>query len=95
MKKHKNIGIIGLGHYVPKKVLTNKDLEGMVDTSDEWITTRTGIKERRIAASGESTSVLAFNAAREALKNANLKPEDLELIKIGRASCRERVSSPV
>ena len=79
-KNKKNIGIIGLGSYLPKKVLTNKDLEGMVDTNDEWITTRTGIKERRIAASHESTSVLAFNAAKEALKKANLKPEDIELI---------------
>ncbi len=76
----KKIGIIGLGSYAPKKVITNKDLEGMVDTSDEWITTRTGIKERRIASSDESTSILAFNAAREALKNAKLKPEDIELI---------------
>jgi len=81
MKKRKNnIGIIGLGSYLPKKILTNKDLEGMVDTSDEWITTRTGIKERRIASSSESTSILAFNAAKDALKNAKVKPEDLELI---------------
>jgi len=79
-KSKKNIGIIGLGFYVPKKVLTNKDLEGMVETSDEWITTRTGIKERRISSSTESTSTLAFNAAKEALKNANLEPLDLELI---------------
>ena len=79
-KRKKNIGIIGLGRYLPKKILTNKDLEGMVDTSDEWITTRTGIKERRIAASDEPTSILACNAAKEALKNAKVKPEDLELI---------------
>lgn len=79
-KKKKNIGIIGLGCYVPKKILTNKELEGMVDTSDEWITTRTGIKERRLAAKEESTSVLAYNAALEALKNAKIKPEDVELI---------------
>ncbi len=78
--KLKKVGIIGLGCYVPKKVLTNKDLEGMVDTSDEWITTRTGIKERRIASVQESTSVLATNAALEALKNAKIKPEDLDLI---------------
>ncbi len=76
----KNIGILGLGCYVPKKVLTNKDLEGMVETSDEWITTRTGIKERHIAAPTETTSVLATNAAREALKNAKIEPQDLELI---------------
>ncbi|MBI5872556.1 MAG: ketoacyl-ACP synthase III [Candidatus Omnitrophica bacterium] len=78
--KRKKVGIVGLGCYVPKKVLTNKDLEGMVDTSDEWITTRTGIKERRIAAANESTSTLATNAAIEALKNAKIKPEDLDLI---------------
>jgi 3-oxoacyl-[acyl-carrier-protein] synthase III len=76
----KNVGIIGLGRYVPSKILTNKDLEGMVDTSDEWITTRTGIKERRIASDNEFTSTLAFNAAKEALKDAKLNPEDLELI---------------
>lgn len=79
-RRKKHIGIIGLGSYVPKKVLTNKDLEKMVDTSDEWITTRTGIKERRIADASESTSTLAFNAAKEALKNAKLDPKDLELI---------------
>ncbi len=78
--KFKNVGIVGLGCYLPKKVLTNKDLEGIVDTSDEWITTRTGIKERRIAAAHESTSILATNAAQEALKNAKIKPEELELI---------------
>ena len=79
-RRRNNIGIIGLGSYLPKKILTNKDIEGMVDTSDEWITTRTGIKERRIASSNEPTSILAFNAAKEALKNAKVKPEDLELI---------------
>ncbi|MFH0877362.1 MAG: beta-ketoacyl-ACP synthase III [Candidatus Omnitrophota bacterium] len=76
----KHIGIIGLGSYVPKKVLTNRDLEGMVDTSDEWIITRTGIKERRIADAHESTSVLASEAAKEALRHAKIKPEDIELI---------------
>lgn len=78
--KLRKVGIIGLGCYVPKKVLTNKDLEGMVDTSDEWITSRTGIKERHIAASNESTSILASNAAQEALKNAKIKAEDLDLV---------------
>jgi len=79
-KKKKKIGIIGLGSYVPKKVITNKELEKIVDTSDEWITTRTGIKERRIAASDESTSTLSFNAAKKALKEAGLEPKDVELI---------------
>lgn len=80
MGQQRKVGIVGVGSYVPKKVLTNRDLEKMVETSDEWITTRTGIKERHIAASDESTSVLAFKAAQTALKNASLKPEDLDLI---------------
>jgi 3-oxoacyl-[acyl-carrier-protein] synthase-3 len=76
----KKVGIIGVGEYLPKKVLTNADLEKMVDTSDEWITTRTGIKERRLAAKGEATSDLAIKAAKQALERAKLKPQDLELI---------------
>jgi 3-oxoacyl-[acyl-carrier-protein] synthase-3 len=76
----KKVGIIGLGNYLPKKILTNQDLEKMVDTSDEWITTRTGIKERRLAASDEAASDLALKAAREALKDAKVKPQDIELI---------------
>ena len=76
----KKVGIIGVGEYLPKKVLTNADLEKMVDTSDEWITTRTGIKERRLASNDEATSDLALAAAKEALSNAKLKPEDLDLI---------------
>lgn len=80
MEQSGKVGIIGVGCYVPKKILTNKDLERMVDTSDEWITTRTGIKERHIAASDESTSVLAFKAAQAALKNAKIKPEEIDLI---------------
>ncbi|MFA6350149.1 MAG: beta-ketoacyl-ACP synthase III [Candidatus Omnitrophota bacterium] len=76
----KKVGIIGVGEYLPKKVLTNADLEKMVDTSDEWITTRTGIKERRMAAKEEATSDLSIKAAKQALERAKLKPEDLELI---------------
>jgi 3-oxoacyl-[acyl-carrier-protein] synthase-3 len=76
----KKIGIIGVGKYLPKKILTNADLEKTVDTSDEWITTRTGIKQRRIVATGEATSDLAINAAKDALKDAGIKPPDLELI---------------
>ncbi|KPK41722.1 MAG: 3-oxoacyl-ACP synthase [Omnitrophica WOR_2 bacterium SM23_29] len=79
-KQTRRIGIIGLGSYLPKKVLTNSDLEKMVDTSDEWIRTRTGISERRIAEAGEATSDLAVHAARQALKDAKLAPEDVELI---------------
>ncbi len=74
------IGITGLGMHVPSKVLTNADLEKMVETTDEWITSRTGIKERRIAEPGVATSDLATEAAREALAQAKLKPADVELI---------------
>ncbi|MBN3040008.1 MAG: ketoacyl-ACP synthase III [Candidatus Omnitrophica bacterium] len=72
--------IIGLGKYLPSRRLTNKDLEKIVDTSDEWITTRTGIKERRIAKEGESASMLAYKASQEALKRAGLTPDELDLI---------------
>lgn len=76
----KNTGILGVGKYLPENVLTNADLEKMVDTTDEWITTRTGIKERRIASENEATSDMALKAAKAALKNANLEPEDIDLI---------------
>lgn len=76
----KKVGIIGVGEYLPHKVLTNADLEKMVDTSDEWITTRTGIKQRRIAAKNEAVSDLAIKAARQALENAHLSGHDLDLI---------------
>ncbi len=81
-----NVGIISLGHYLPKKVLTNHDLEKMVDTSDEWITIRTGIKERRIAAADEDTSHMAIKAAREAIKNADMDAQKIELIIVATAS---------
>lgn len=73
-------GIIGLGCYLPPKRLTNKDLEKMVATSDEWIMTRTGIKERRIADKDVSASSLGVEAAKLAIKDAGLKPEDIDLI---------------
>lgn len=76
----RRVGIIGVGEYLPERVLSNAQLEKMVDTSDEWIVSRTGIKERRLASESEATSDLAIKAAREALKNARLAPEDLELI---------------
>ncbi len=76
----KNIGIISVGSYLPDRVLTNQDLEKMVDTSDEWITTRTGIKERRLIEKGQSTSTLAINASKQALKRANLEAIDIDLI---------------
>jgi 3-oxoacyl-[acyl-carrier-protein] synthase III len=76
----KKIGILGVGKYLPEKILTNAELERMVDTSDEWITTRTGIRERRIAAPLEATSDLAANAARQALADAGIEGKDLDLI---------------
>src|SRR4051794_37414326 len=73
-------GIYGVGSYVPDRVLTNADLEKVVETSDEWILTRTGISERRIVAAGEAPSDLATAAARRALEHAGLSPADLDLI---------------
>jgi 3-oxoacyl-[acyl-carrier-protein] synthase-3 len=70
----------GTGGYLPAKVLTNRDLEAMVDTSDEWIVARTGIRERHIAADGEYTSDLALHAARRALEAAGRSPDDVDLI---------------
>ncbi len=72
--------IIGTGSYMPEKVLTNEDLSKMVDTSDEWITSRTGIRERRIAAENQATSDLAAEAARRALANAGVSAEEIQLI---------------
>jgi 3-oxoacyl-[acyl-carrier-protein] synthase-3 len=72
--------IIGTGAYVPDEVITNDDLEGLVDTSDEWIKTRTGISERRRAAPDMATSDLAFPAAKKALEAAGVAPEELDLI---------------
>ncbi len=72
--------IIGTGSYMPEKVLTNDDLSKIVDTSDEWITTRTGIRERRIAAEDQATSDLAAEAARRALADAGVAPEEVNLI---------------
>jgi 3-oxoacyl-[acyl-carrier-protein] synthase III len=70
----------GCGGYLPKRVLTNEDLAKVVDTTDEWIATRTGIKERRIAAKGELTSTMGTAAARAALDNASMDPQDIDLI---------------
>jgi 3-oxoacyl-[acyl-carrier-protein] synthase III len=78
--------IIATGHYAPEKILTNHDLERMVDTSDEWITERTGIKERRIAPEHQSTSDLAYEASKSALRKAGLKGGDLDLIVVATVS---------
>ncbi|HJV44128.1 MAG TPA: beta-ketoacyl-ACP synthase III [Bacillota bacterium] len=75
-----SVGILGTGSYVPEKVLTNKELEQMVDTSDEWIVSRTGICERRIAAENQASSDLAYEAALRALEQASVRPEELDLI---------------
>jgi len=82
--KHNFVGrtcsIAGIGSYVPEKVLTNHELEKIVETSDEWITTRTGIKERRIAAKDEFTSDLATKAAQRAMKMAGITADQIDLI---------------
>ncbi|MED3803736.1 ketoacyl-ACP synthase III [Lysinibacillus xylanilyticus] len=75
-----NAGIIGIGKYVPEKVVTNFDLEKIMDTSDEWIRTRTGIEERHFAADDQETSDLAVAAAKEAIANAGITPEEIGLI---------------
>lgn len=74
------VGIIGIGSYLPKKVLTNHDLEKIVDTSDKWIVERTGIESRRIADDSEATSDLSTIAAERALEDSNIKAEDIDLI---------------
>jgi 3-oxoacyl-[acyl-carrier-protein] synthase-3 len=73
-------GILGTGHSYPEGILTNADLEKMVETSDDWITSRTGIKQRRKAAPGEYTSMFAVKAARYAIERAGLQPSDIDLI---------------
>ncbi|RLQ97202.1 beta-ketoacyl-ACP synthase III [Falsibacillus albus] len=76
----KNAGFIGIGRYVPEKVLTNADLEKIVDTSDEWIRTRTGIEERRIADDSINTSDMAYEAALNAIKNSGIDAEEIDMI---------------
>jgi 3-oxoacyl-[acyl-carrier-protein] synthase III len=78
--KGRTCSIVSVGSYVPERILTNADLAKMVDTSDEWITTRTGIKTRRIAAEQEFTSDIAANAARLAIERAGVTPEQIDLI---------------
>lgn len=72
--------IIGTGAYLPERVLSNADLEKIVNTSDEWIVTRTGMKERRIAAEGECTSDMGYHAALQAIENAGIQVDDIDLI---------------
>ncbi|MGW8425951.1 MULTISPECIES: beta-ketoacyl-ACP synthase III [Bacillaceae] len=75
-----NAGILGLGRYLPDKIVTNADLEKIMDTSDEWIRTRTGIEQRRIANDDIDTSDMAYQAAKAALKNAEISAEEIDLI---------------
>ena len=82
----KAVGIIGIGSFVPEKILTNKDLEKIVDTNDEWISERTGIKVRHIVADGENTSDIAAKAAERALKDAGLTADDIDLIVVATAT---------
>lgn len=77
------VAIAGTGSYLPERIMTNKDLESIVETTEEWITSRTGIKERRIAAEGENTSDLATAAAKNALENAGIDAADIDLIIVG------------
>ncbi len=78
--RQSSIGLLGLGAYVPKRVMTNEEWAQYVDTSDEWITTRTGIKRRHVAAEDESTADLALAAAEGALADAGLTPSDIDEI---------------
>lgn len=75
-----NAGIIGVGKYMPDRVMTNKELETMMDTSDEWIRTRTGIEERRIAPDDIDTSDMAYEAAKKAMDHAGVQPENIDMI---------------
>ncbi len=75
--------IAGTGSYLPERILTNKELESIVDTSDQWIVERTGIRQRHIVADGESTCDLAERAARRALESADKRPQDIDLIIVG------------
>lgn len=79
------VGIVGIGSYVPEKVLTNADLEKIVDTTDEWITERTGIRERRIAAPDQATSDLAVEAGKRAMADAGISPEEVDIVVV--ATC--------
>src|SRR5437762_6693206 len=85
-KPLRTVSIIGTGSYLPKKILTNADLSRMVHTSDDWIITRTGIKERRIAAKDENTSDMAAEAALKAIEQAKISPKDINLILVATAT---------
>src|SRR5271166_403643 len=81
-KARRTVSVVATGSYVPERVVTNKDLEKVVETSDEWIQSRTGIRERRIAAADESTSDMATKAALRAMEQADIKAEEIGLIMV-------------
>src|SRR3990172_633200 len=83
---HRRSVILGTGSELPTKVITNRDLEQMVDTSDEWITVRTGIKERRVLEEGKGNADMAFKAATRALQDAGMEAKDLDAIIMGTVS---------
>src|SRR3712207_4477399 len=85
-KPGRSVSIVGTGSYVPERVLTNDDLSQLVETNDEWITTRTGIKERRIAAKDEYTSDMAAKAALAAMEQAGVTAEEIDLILVATAT---------
>src|SRR6478672_9158980 len=85
-KTLRTVSIVGTGSYVPEKILTNAELSRMVDTSDDWITTRTGIKERRVAAKDENTSDMATEAALKALEQAKISAKEIDLIIVATAT---------
>jgi len=80
LNNYKSVGVIGTGSYLPSNIVTNNDLAKIVDTSDEWIVSRTGIKERRFAKDSVSTSDLAYEAGKRAIEDAGLMSEDIDLI---------------
>jgi 3-oxoacyl-[acyl-carrier-protein] synthase III len=84
--QNQHAAVIGVGSYLPSYVLTNEDLEAMVDTSDEWIVSRTGIRERRLAAESQATSDLAVEAAQRALESSGVRKEEVDLIVVATAS---------
>src|ERR1043165_5665237 len=85
-KALRTVSIIGTGSYVPEKIVTNADLSKLVDTGDEWIVTRTGIKDRRLAAKDEFTSDMATKAAMKAIEQANISPTEIDLILVATAT---------
>lgn len=82
--------IVGVGHYQPAKVLTNHDLEKMVETSDEWIQQRTGIRERHIAAEGEDVTAMSIEAAKDAIAHAGIEPSQIDMVLVATLTAEDR-----